>query len=143
MSNPPDIWFKDLEGKPVEEGGLPVTKIFVIDPKREFSVDEVWLFVSPEDFEQVVWTNASTMDVLAAFSGAMPSRGQARKNGFGGPIPQGLEMFGVQLRSFWVWNPHPPAKKPTVGKSKYKTQHYLHFREVMGWPIMKMIDRSE
>lgn len=133
------IWFEDLEGTPVEEGSLPVTKIFVIDPQREISSDLILRVTAPETYEQVVRTNATSMDALAAFSGAMPSRGQARKNGFAGPIPEGLHLYGVTLRSFWVYQPWNWGQRPTIGKSKIKTQHYLRFRETMGWPLKKEI----
>lgn len=73
------------------------------------------------------------MEALAAMSGVFPSRGQARKNGFAGPIPHGLELWGTNQHTFWVWNPKPPKKKPTIGKKRRKTDHWFRFALSMGW----------
>ena len=128
-----DIWFEDLDGNPVEPGTRPVAKNFVIDPNRELEVEWILYVLDPFPWEQVIRTNADQMEALAAFSGAMPSRGQARKNGFSGPIPHGLEMYGTKALSFWCWNAFPQPSKPTIGKKKVLTSHWFAFCDMMGW----------
>ena len=135
----PDTWFETLEGHPVPQGGFPVTKIFVVDPGRKLLSEDILDIVDPTSAEHVLRTNAGTMDILVSFSGTMSSRGQARKNGFGGPIPRGMEMYGISGHSFWVWNPWHQPLQPTVGRKKRITEKYLRFLEVMGWPLRKKL----
>ena len=45
------------------------------------------------------------MEDLAVLSGLFKSKGDARKNGFSGPIPWGLNLLGTKRRRVWVWNP--------------------------------------
>ena len=54
------------------------------------------------------------METLAVECGIFPSKGKARKNGFGGPIPHGLEAWGTKKRWFWVWCTIAPEKEPTI-----------------------------
>lgn len=130
-----DTWFEDLNGNPVspDRSGC----IFVIDPNRELETEWIHFVCQPDPWETVIRTNADCVEALAAFSGAMPSRGQARKNGFGGPIPWGLELLGTKVRSFWSWSPSPPPAKPTIGKRLILTSHWFAFFDEMhvalGW----------
>lgn len=67
---------------------------------------EIEHIFDPEDgTEDIVRSDASCMEELAVQAGIFPSKGQARKNGFCGPIPHGVECFGIKKKWLWVWNP--------------------------------------
>jgi len=61
------------------------------------------------------------METLAVEMGIFPSKGKARKNGFGGPIPHGLEAWGTKKRWFWVWNLVEPTSEPTIRQNFNQT----------------------
>jgi len=113
-----------------------MTPLFVIDtgPDNPVSDADIELILQPDSFEVVVRvTNPhdACMEALGARAGAFPSKGQARKNGFVGSVPHGLEMFGAGGRSFFVWNPTEPDKKPTIGKKRILTRAWFRFLDGM------------
>ena len=59
-------------------------------------------------FERV---DISTMEELGVLAGIFPSKGQAKKNGFIGPIPTGINLLGSKKTKVWVWNHPNPSKK--------------------------------
>jgi len=106
--------------------------LFVIDldPDAPVSDEDIEAVLHPEPFERVCRVTDpadATMEALAARAGVFPSRGRARKNGFAGPVPHGLDLFGAGGRSFFVWNPRPPAKRPTIGKKRSLWRHWENY----------------
>ena len=53
----------------------------------------------------------STMEELGVLAGIFPSKGQAKKNNFVGPIPIGINLLGSKKTKIWVWNHPNPSKK--------------------------------
>lgn len=128
-----DEWFIDLDGNPVAAGSRPVSKLFVIDPERKLDREWVLRMLTPDPWEQVVITNVNELAVLAAFAGAFESRGQARKAGMSGTTFHGIEVYGSQTRSFFVWNPTPSVPSPTMNPKRLQTEAWWDFLETMGW----------
>jgi len=74
------------------------------------SLSEAQRFFGPMEAEEaIVFTPAQDMESLAVLAGLFSSKGQARRNGFRGPVPHGLGWYGFRKphRRFWVWNPAP------------------------------------
>lgn len=128
-------WFEDLNGQAVRPGSRPVCKLFVVDPDRELDVDFILSMLAPDSWEQVVRTNVDSLEALAAFSGAFESKGQARKNGFSGPVFHGVEVYGTRARSFIAWNPKQPALPPnrSMSRKRLLTDAWWSFLQDMGW----------
>ena len=84
----------------------------------DFTSRDIDLIFGPLDgFEEVVHLEAQDMETLAVEAGVFPSKGQARKNGFKGSVPWGLNLFGTKKRAFWVWSPEHPDTEPTINPS--------------------------
>jgi hypothetical protein len=120
----------------VVEVEATVTPLFVIDtdPDNPVSDEDIEAILQPDSFEVVVRvTNPrdACMEALGARSRVFPSKGQARKNGFAGPVPHGLEVFGAGGSSFFVWNPTHPESKPIIGKRRILTKQWFKFLETM------------
>jgi hypothetical protein len=128
-----DLWFIDLDGNPVEPNSVPVAKIYVVDPNREMDREWILYVTEPDPWEKIVITNATTFEVLGDHSGAFDSRGDARKNGFSGPVFHGLELCGTRHRTFWVWCPTPLDKPPTMSRKRLFTAAWWEFLTTMGW----------
>jgi hypothetical protein len=50
-----------------------------------------------------IFDMSATLADLVVYIGVFPSKGQAKKNGWGGEIPFGCNEFKVGKRVFWVW----------------------------------------
>lgn len=89
------------------------------------TLGEVQDIISPmEGLDEVVIIDPSeplNMETLAVECGIFPSKNKARKNGFGGPIPFGLEAWGTKKKWFWVWNLVEPESTPTIKKNFNQT----------------------
>ncbi len=57
------VWFEDIDGHVVLPGSLPVSKLFVLDPKRELDSDFILWVLAPEFWEQIVRTNADSLEI--------------------------------------------------------------------------------
>lgn len=113
-----------------------MTLLFVIDldPENPVSDEDIEAIMQPDTHElvcRVTDPHDANMEALAARAGVFPSRGQARKNGFSGSVPHGLEMFGAGGCSFFAWNPVEPATKPTIGKKRKLWKHWTAFLDTM------------
>lgn len=109
--------------------------LFVIDLREELSSSEIDVVCQPDPWEQIVRITRdedASMEALAAQARVFDSRGQARKNGFSGPIPQGLELWGTNQRTFWCWNPRPPTQPPTISDKRRKTDQWFRFALASG-----------
>lgn len=110
--------------------------LFVIDldPSNPVSDEDIETILHPDPFEVVIRvTNVhdASMEALAARSGVFPSRGQARKNGFSGPIPHGFALWGTDAGNFFVWNPHPPTESPTISRKRDLTRSWWNYLDAM------------
>lgn len=126
-------WFEDLDGVEVPTDTRPAGKIYVIDPERKLDVAWILDFTTPEPYEQVVRTNVTALEALAAHAGAYESRGFARRAGYHGPPHHGLELYGPLNRSFWVWCPEALGTPPVFSRKKLRTQQWWDFLATMGW----------
>ena len=80
----------------------------VTNDQNPVSDEDIELVFGPFDGdEEIVRVQSDDLSAMAADAGVFPSRGQARRNGLGGPAPQGVNRIGTKKRRFWVWNPHP------------------------------------
>jgi|GEM_PF-3347474 len=51
-----------------------------------------------------VWLeDAAMLEDIVVMLGKMPSKGQARKNGWGGEIPKGFKEWKIGKTKFWTW----------------------------------------
>jgi hypothetical protein len=110
--------------------------LFVIDldPDNPVSDEDIEAVLQPDPFEVVIRVTDprdACMEALGARAGVFPSRGQARKNGFGGPVPHGFDMWGTSAGNFFVWNPRSPESKPTIGKKRNMTRMWFAFLDAM------------
>lgn len=71
-------------------------KHFVIGPVDEDLVIEFF----SETFTRLPWS-ATMEDVMVAAN--LFSKTQARKNGFSGPISEGISQVGPKKKGIWVW----------------------------------------
>jgi len=46
---------------------------------------------------------AKSMEELFVIAGVFKSKGDARKNGFSGDIPDGIHLLGTKKTKFWIW----------------------------------------
>lgn len=109
--------------------------VFVIDLDGDIPpADLVATFaLRPWEEIEIVRTVAdANMETLAQIAGVFPSKGQARKAGFSGPIPEGRNLWGTST-TFWVWNPKPPVATPTISAKRNKTAQWMDFADGMGW----------
>ena len=84
----------------------------VTNDQNPVSDEDIELVFGPFDGdEEIVRVQSADLSAMAADAGVFPSRGQARKNGLGGPAPQGVNRIGTKKRRFWVWNPSPTAEE--------------------------------
>lgn len=62
------------------------------------------------DVDCLDWTD------IAVHCGFFPSKGQARKNGWVGPVPRGFgnRKFGQKGRGVWFFNPEEEVKCPAI-----------------------------
>jgi len=101
---------------------------FIVNPdtlEGGLTSRDVDLIFGPlEEMDEVVEIEATDLAVLAVEARVFPSRGQARKNGLGGPIPHGVHFLGTKKRRFWVWSPAPPEQEPTFNPGM---DHTLRF----------------
>lgn len=112
--------------------------LFVIDLDGDVADEDIQAVCQPDPWEHIVRITEprdASMEALAAMAGVFPSRGQARKNGFAGPVPHGLELWGTSQRTFWCWNPKHPAKPPTIGKKRRKTAQWVRVAMELGWLV--------
>lgn len=74
---------------------------------------DVEMLFGPQDYgeEFCFFWNRMTLEECAVYIGAFPSRSQARKNGFSGPIPMGFAEHTIGKRKFWTFI---PIKEETV-----------------------------
>ena len=74
----------------------------------------VWDNITVEDsamftkhFEPVsdctVLPENTSLEELMVIGGVFKSRGESRKNGFSGPIPDGCNLLGTKKNKFWCW----------------------------------------
>jgi hypothetical protein len=95
---------------------------------------EAEAMLQPEHFETIVRVSANeTMESLAARSGAFKSKGDARRNGFHGAVPWGLDLFGAGSTHFFAWSPHQPSGQVKIGKKKRLWKRWESFLGDMGW----------
>lgn len=132
-----------------------MTLLFVIDldPMSPVPDEDIENVLQPDSFEVIIRVTSqvdATMEALAARAGVFPSRGQARKNGFAGPIPHGFEVFGASGKSFFVWNPRPPSSPATIGRKRHLTDQWFAFLDAMratgvpgSWSIPDMVKMRE
>ena len=92
---------------------------FVVDDDQNpVSSEDIELVVGIlNNDEEIVRVQSDDLSAMAADAGVFPSRGQARKNGLGGPAPQGVNRIGTKKRRFWVWNPSPTAEEVVMKPS--------------------------
>ena len=85
-----------------------------------------WIFGPMDNGEEIVFSDATDMEALAAEAGIFPSKSQARKNGFSGPIPFGVNFFGTKKpgKRFWVWN-LTQGGEPTIRKNFNHTNRWF------------------
>tara|TARA_B100000963_G_C22284357_1_gene518569 strand:+ start:186 stop:497 length:312 start_codon:yes stop_codon:yes gene_type:complete len=101
-------------------------KHFIVNPDHNLRMADVDIVFGPLDgTEQIVNLEHDDLAVMAVEAGVFESKGQARKNGLGGPCPTGLWQFGTKKRRFWVWNPNSPSGKVTVEANFDKTRRWF------------------
>ena len=101
-------------------------KHFIVNPDHNLRMADVDIVFGPLDgTEQIVNLEHDDLAVMAVEAGVFESKGQARKNGLGGPCPTGLWQFGTKKRRFWVWNPNSPSGKVTVEANFDKTNRWF------------------
>lgn len=101
-------------------------KHFIVNPDHNLRMADVDIVFGPLDgTEEIVNLEHDDLAVMAVEAGVFTSKGQARKNGLGGPCPTGLWQFGTKKRRFWVWNPNSPSGKVTVGANFDKTKRWF------------------
>jgi len=96
-----------------------VLNIFI--SSKEVQAADVELVFDGEPFLE---SEATQLEELAVLAGIFPSKGRARKNGFSGPIPHGLECLGTKKKWLWVWNPNQ-SEEPTVKDGFVKTNKFF------------------
>jgi hypothetical protein len=121
--------------------------MFVINLLGDITEEEALRMLDPSPWERLVWiTNPhdACLEALATEAKVFESRSEARKNGFHGPIPHGVEFLGTGSRNFWVWNPHPPEKPVLLGKKRFWTDKWFELALQAGslkgpdgkhWPV--------
>lgn len=121
--------------------------LFIINLKGDIEEWEGMRIFDPDPWEHLAWvTNPhdACLEALAAEAKVFESRSEARKNGFHGPIPHGVELLGTGLRNFWVWNPHPPEKPVLLSKKRFWTAKWFELALQAGslkgpdgryWPV--------
>ena len=101
-------------------------KHFIVNPDHNLRMKDIDIVFGPLDgTEEIVNLEHDDLAVMAVEAGVFGSKGQARKNGLGGPCPTGLWQFGTKKRRFWVWNPNSPSGKVTVGANFNKTKRWF------------------
>ncbi len=110
--------------------------LFVVDLDRSNPVldSDIEDLLHPDADERVIRVTdpaEATMEALAARAGVFPSRNQARKNAFSGPIPHGLAMWGTEAGNFFVWNPGHAAAPPTVSRKRDITAQWWNYLTLM------------
>ncbi len=79
------------------------------------------------DFDEIVLSEATTLEELAVTAKIFLSKGQARKNKLFGPIPHGLSWFGTKKKRFWVWNPVLTDEEIVVSPNFDHTEKWFSF----------------
>ena len=101
-------------------------KHFIVNPDHNLRMADVDIVFGPLDgTEEIVNLEHDDLATMAMEAGVFKSKGEARKNGLGGPCPTGLWQFGTKKRRFWVWNPNSPSGKVTVGANFNKTKRWF------------------
>jgi hypothetical protein len=101
-------------------------KHFIVNPDHNVRTKDIDNVFGPlEGSEQIVSLEHDDLATMAMEAGVFKSKGEARKNGLGGPCPTGLWQFGTKKRRFWVWNPNSPTGKVTVNASFDKTTRWF------------------
>jgi hypothetical protein len=85
-------------------------------------IDLIFGPLEPHDHVQTI--EADDLAAVAVQAGVFPSRGQARKNGLGGPVPHGVHLLGTKKRKFWVWSPAPPSSPPVFNPGMDHTDRW-------------------
>jgi len=108
--------------------------IFVVDLQRTVSAADAKRVCAPRHYEHIVWVrdeHEATVEAMAVAAGVFPSRSQARRAGFSGAAPWGLELLGTNQRTFWVWNPGGIVGACTLNRKRIKSRQWFAFDEVM------------
>lgn len=72
---------------------------------RENAKDSMHLVFDANESITFFPIEITRIDSLLAWAGVFPSQGQARNNGFSGPIPKGWSEKPKGNLRFWIWNP--------------------------------------
>lgn len=99
---------------------------FVVERKDNVVSDrDIEIVFGPQDgHEKVIKIKTDDLAFMAVEAGVFSSKGQARKNGLGGPAPHGLHQIGTKKKRFWVWNPVAGSERVTLNPS---------FDRTLGW----------
>ena len=108
-----------------EVRGVRTMKHFVVNPNQNMSFGDIDCIFGPMDgSEEIVAVVNDDLAAMAAEAGVFSSRGEARRNGLGGPCPTGVWQFGTKKKRFWVWNPQSPTGTVTVSVNFDKTSRW-------------------
>ena len=99
--------------------------------------EEAEAMLQPEHYDTIIRVPADeTMESLAARAGAFSSKSDARRNGFLGAVPWGLDLYGAGSTFFFAWSPHHPEAAVKIGKKKRLWKRWEAFLNEMGWNNM-------
>jgi len=87
---------------------------FEFEGVKGVSEEDIEMFLEPDSGDEVIRITADDLSTLAVEAKLFKSKGQARKAGFAGPIPWGINLFGTKKKKFWVWSPVKPTSAPTI-----------------------------
>jgi len=104
-------------------------KHFVVNPDQNLSMKDLDIVFGPLDgTEEIVVHDHDDLAAMAAEAGVFKSKGEARKNGLGGPCPNGLWLLGTKKRRFWVWNPGSPSGKVVLNVNFDKSGRWFSLK---------------
>jgi hypothetical protein len=88
-----------------------------------------FIFGPLDDGDEIIFSDAMSMEELGVEQGIFKSRGQARKAGFKGPVPWGVGWYGTKrpTNRFWAWNPIPTVDR--LDRAFDKTTKYCFYAD--------------
>jgi hypothetical protein len=106
-------------------------KHFIITNSRIDNNLKTAIFGPLEPLDEIIEIELNDLITMAVEAGVFPSRGQARKNGFTGPAPHGVSLFGTKKRRFWVWCPREHTDKVVCHSAFDRTDRWFSHKKTL------------